>query len=303
MSWITNPYRFGSSVLVASNAWSVLTFALSQSALATLEMSLLPGGADLTSGRTTLCSSNVTNSTNIHDGSTFTYANQPETNMLPVFFGASFAAPVLPTAFRLKARSDEASVNQAPRLILVRRSIDGGTTWIPVEWFSTSSWTNGEEKEFVLSGAPIDLTRTGAYLWRVYMTAFGSGSNQVEMRRLSMCATSGGANLLGSTNIPIAQHTRNYANGTGYDAQALIGIGNWWYSHTIAGDKWVGGAFAAPQDLAEIAITAQNGTDGNSQFATAFDFQWSADGENWTTTDSYSSQTFVNFQQRVYTVS
>jgi hypothetical protein len=235
---------------------------------------------------------------NAFDGDPSTFWNSANATLpqwIGYDLGAGNAAAIVEV--RVSAREDDAG--QTPTTFDVQYS-DDESTWTTLWSVTTGTWdaTPASYQSFTLASAG----QSGSHYayWRVFPT--GGGSGVYSMAEVQFRASQGGAS---EATGGIATARLIFADSQTYGpAAAFDGNASTFYSSTTtsaSSDQGLIYHFATPVGVAQVAITARN--DGNqAQTPTGFNIDRSADGQTWTTAQSFTASSWSNGQTQIFTL-
>ncbi len=130
--------------------------------------------------------------------------------------------------------------------------------------------------------------------WRVLVN--DSPNPQAYALEIEMRASPGGPDVTSSANAIDGGSFTGYEGDKAFDNGGTGFSEGWWVNGASGG--WVGQDFGSAQEVQEL--TYRGGS--NTRSPTSFDIQYSDDGTNWTTTDTYSGLTWASYETKTFAV-
>lgn len=321
MGWLTNSYRFGvpgPGVGGTHRYWEIYQIANlnGDQAIAEVEMAATVGGADLCTGGTPY---GAFDSANGAFGPAYSapeaakaFNNDGNTSSAQVSgtsgasfglrLGYDFGTPVYVAEFRIQAGTPFAF---GPNTFVLRGS-DDFTNWTTYLYETNTIWAStAEVKSFPLSAAMPTSGRANAIGWRCFMQT-NNGGSFFQVNDLIFAATVGGASLntqpsgvpgAGSSGIPFGSAAYASYNGNNFEKGMDGSAGSSW-AHNVSTNAFLGFAFPAIQDIAQMRIYAQPGVNAPQDFKAQYTTDWCS----WTDAASFTGQTGWGGAYRDYSV-
>lgn len=306
MTWLINPFRFGSAPTGEHTQWRVVGLNSDGAFLTFPEVifAATPGGSDIAGG--TIISSSPGTATRLpsfaNDGllsSVYEHGGTNSTLLAGSWWGKTYPTPVAPVEVRLGGATGGAGpTSYSVRSVTVQRS-DDGVTWTSVAMGLLSSPTSGNYRTFSFDPAAV-MPANEIRAWRVKGTASQLG--EYNCASLMFAATAGGANLaLTSLGCQAGSGCRLYISGIGGPPSALIdGVGTvGMYQNFYTANNWPDGSmcvyFPAHTDAAECRMKATS--DYPTGMFSNFTIDKSHDGVAWTTMRTVTGNTGVTAGQ------
>jgi hypothetical protein len=302
MTWLTNPYRFGSLGPAGQHRyWRVQMVGNrdGQIGLGEIEMSATPGGANVLGSATVSVSSGAILAA-LTDNVKFNNVNfwaasysGGNPSWVKADFGVGNSQEI--REVRFWPRND--FLTQAPYVCTILGS-DDDATWYLYHVVASESWPASTIKAESFSGVALPTDRANARIWAVDVTANNGSAGNTSAAELIFASTAGGSTLCTGGVA--------WSNQGGLSASFTVdklfdgNTGTEWNTPFTA--ALVGYCFATPPSVAEMRMRSRNGflTDTPKDFASL----WTADGVTWNTTNTYTNNTgWSNNEERAFAVS
>ncbi len=293
MAWLTNPFRFGSSVpvLLPARYWrwrplaSPSAIGASDTLTATLLLALSVGGADIASGQSATASSGTAsvlfdvNAASLWGANTLDLPTQwvevdLGTSQLPAEVGiqAHTSLPELtPNVWLLQSGDTSPAINPVMIIEVPPFTVPGG------EW----------QKVPVVQQDMTDV-EANARGWRVTVNAVASGS-QARAQEIEFAPTFGGATIGAQGDYAFVQLQNLGVGGSGRPKQAFDKDAGTYTQTSNLMPNYFGFIRATPVGvMEEMLFTPQVAT---GYWPTDITVDWTVDGINWHTKKAFPSVT------------
>lgn len=274
-----------------------------------LKMSVLPGGADIVAGATSITANYNPGGSQapgaIRDGSTGTTSYWYSNTALGAWLQFQFASPVSDIGeIIMTARNDSLWCRQAPTAFLIQKSYDSGSTWTTVSIVrGIGTWTQTLQRTLTPASFTPGTGKASAIAWLIDVTATQGTTTAVSLAEMAFATSAGGANLC--TGGGPFHNMDGYVSGAFPPYKAfdgtLTGDSNTYISAGSVLGKF-GYIFGTnPSVPTHLRLTAR------AQFFTGdspanFTIKYTCDGLTYTTTDTITGQSFSLGETKTYSI-